>query len=128
MAELRSTVLSSRLRVLALALLAFLAIPARAQLSQEQLLLLMQSPTAQATLMQLQASNAATQATVASQSGSSSRNATADSSLFLYPDSALAVPALMAKLDSLDSLVHADSIPLRYERRIFQGGQFSLFS
>ena len=128
MAELRSTVLSSRLRVLALALLAVLAIPARAQLSQEQLLLLMQSPTAQATLMQLQANNAATQATVASQSAVSSKSAIADSSLFLYPDTALAVPALMAKLDSLDSLVHADSIPLRYERRIFRGEQSSLFS
>ncbi|MBO7131115.1 MAG: SLBB domain-containing protein, partial [Fibrobacterales bacterium] len=98
-------------------------------MSQDQLLLLMQSPTAQATLMQLQANNAATQATVATQAGGSAlRSPNADSSLFLYPDTALAVPALMAKLDSLDSLVHADSIPRRYERRIFQGEQSSLFS
>ena len=129
MAELRSSLLWLRRCAIALALLAFSAVPARAQLSQEQLLLLMQSPTAQATLMQLQANNAATQATIATQSPTAgARAANSDSSLFLFPDSALAVPALMAKLDSLDSLVHADSIPRRYERRIFRGEQSSLFS
>ena len=126
MAEFRSTSLLLRRCVRALAFSAVFALSARAQLTTEQQLLLMQSPSAQAALMQLQASNAASQAAIATQA--SAKSSVGKGDVLLLPDSALAVPAMMAKLDSLDSLVHADSIPARYERRIFKGGQSSLFS
>ncbi len=109
------------------------AVSATAQvggITEEQLIMLMQGGVAQQTLMQLQLGASANQAAQAFANNAflDPNRSVGDSSLFLYPDSALAIPAMKARLDSLEALVAGDSIPARYERRLFRGTQASQFS
>lgn len=118
----------------AVRLLLLLALPALSQyggITEDQLLLMMQGGVAQQTMMQLQMGAAANQVAHFSrplQQPDSKRSS--DSTLFLYPDSALAIPAMKARLDSLESLIEGDTLHARYERRLFKakGKQSSLFS
>jgi protein involved in polysaccharide export with SLBB domain len=105
-----------------------------AGLSREQVMLMMSDPGTQQMMLQMQSANmqgAAAGVPFAGAPGMGGFGLNSngmDTNMLTYGDTVLAIPFLLARLDSLDSLARTlDSIPKRYERRIFFGEKADLF-